>query len=209
MAKQHSSYETVFICDLTLGEEGVRALVDKFIGMINESGKLTGLNEWGKRRFAYPINDLNEGYYVLATFDAPQDFPAELSRVYHITEGIMRSMIIKAYPTKTESKSELMAIPAPDEVIVGSDDETAETKPAVKAPAAPAETPAEEAPAETPAEEAPAETPAEAAPAETPAEEAPAETPAEAPAETPAEKAAADTADQTPESEAPDNTTNG
>lgn len=125
MDKQHSSYETIFICDLSLGEEGVKTLVAKFIGMINEAGKLTGLNEWGKRRFAYPINDLNEGYYVLATFTAPQNFPAELDRVFHITDGIMRSMIIKTNPAKTEIKNDVKAIPAPAEVIVGSDDEPA------------------------------------------------------------------------------------
>ncbi len=125
MEKQHSSYETIFICDLSIGEEGVKALVAKFIGMINTAGKLTGLNEWGKRRLAYPINDLNEGYYVLATFDAPQDFPAELDRVFHITDGLMRSMIIKTKPVKAAVKNEAEVIPAPAVVIVGSDEEPA------------------------------------------------------------------------------------
>lgn len=136
MEKQHSSYETIFICDLSIGDEGVKALVAKFIGMISAAGKLTGLNEWGKRRFAYPINDLNEGYYVLATFNAPQDFPAELDRVFHITDGLMRSMIIKTNPVKAEVKNEAKVIPAPAVVIVGSDDEPAADVPAAAAPAA-------------------------------------------------------------------------
>jgi small subunit ribosomal protein S6 len=135
MEKQYSSYETIFICDLSLGDEGVKTLVAKFIGMITAAGKLTGVNEWGKRRFAYPINDLNEGYYVLATFNAPQDFPAELERVYNITDGIMRSMVIKSNPVETV-KQEPKVIPAPAEVIVGSDDEPATEAPAVKIPAA-------------------------------------------------------------------------
>jgi small subunit ribosomal protein S6 len=137
MEKQYSSYETIFICDLSLGDEGVKNLVDKFIGMINAVGKLTGVNEWGKRRLAYPINDLNEGYYVLATFNAPQDFPAELERVYNITEGIMRSMVIKTNPHEAEAaKNEPKIIAPPAEVILGSDDEPAAEAPASKPEAA-------------------------------------------------------------------------
>lgn len=136
MEKQYSSYETIFICDLSLGDEVVKSLVAKFIGMISAAGKLTGVNEWGKRRFAYPINDLNEGYYVLATFNAPQDFPAELERVYNITDGIMRSMVIKSNPVEEAVKQEPKVIPAPAEIIVGSDDEPAAESPAVAKPAA-------------------------------------------------------------------------
>ena len=95
MEKIRSSYETLFVVDLQSGEEAVKALVEKFTALIAENGTITEVNEWGKRRLAYPINDLNEGYYVLVKFDAPAEFPAELERVYHITEGIMRSMIVR------------------------------------------------------------------------------------------------------------------
>lgn len=94
MDKKIGSYEVLFAIDLTLGDDGVKALVSKFTDMIAENGTLGEVNEWGKRRFAYPIKDLNEGYYVLANFEAPTDFPAELDRVFGITEGILRSMII-------------------------------------------------------------------------------------------------------------------
>ena len=95
MEKIRSSYETLFVVDLQSGEEAVKALVEKFTALIAENGTITEVNEWGKRRLAYPINDLNEGYYVLVKFDAPAEFPAELERVDHITEGIMRSMIVR------------------------------------------------------------------------------------------------------------------
>jgi len=52
------------------------------------------VDEWGKRRLAYPINDLPEGYYVLVEFESKPDFPAELDRIFKITEGILRSIII-------------------------------------------------------------------------------------------------------------------
>lgn len=95
MAKVNSSYETIFVVDLTLGEDGVKGLVEKFTSLIAANGEVSEVNEWGKRRLAYPINDMNEGYYVLVNFSAPADFPAELERVFGITEGIMRSIVIK------------------------------------------------------------------------------------------------------------------
>ena len=95
MAKVNSSYETIFVVDLTLGEDGVKGLVEKFTSLIASNGEVTEVNEWGKRRLAYPINDMNEGYYVLVNFSAPAEFPAELERVFGITEGIMRSIVIK------------------------------------------------------------------------------------------------------------------
>ena len=94
MAKTNSSYETLFVVDLQLGEEGVAALVEKFKNLIAENGTVTEVNEWGKRRLAYPINDQNDGYYVLVNFTAAPEFPAELNRVYHITEGILRIIVV-------------------------------------------------------------------------------------------------------------------
>ena len=95
MAKVNSSYETIFVVDLTLGEDGVKGMVEKFTSLIAANGEVSEVNEWGKRRLAYPINDMNEGYYVLVNFTAPAEFPAELERIFGITEGIMRSIIIK------------------------------------------------------------------------------------------------------------------
>lgn len=95
MEKAYASYETIFVCDLQNGEEAVKALVEKFTGLISANGELGEVDEWGKRRLAYPINDLNEGYYVLAKFKAPSNFVAELERIFGITDGIMRSIVVK------------------------------------------------------------------------------------------------------------------
>ena len=94
MEKSNGSYEVLFVVDLTPGEEAVKSLVEKFTSLIAANGTVNEVNEWGKRRLAYPINDMNDGYYVLVKFSAPTDFPAELERVFSITEGIMRSMVI-------------------------------------------------------------------------------------------------------------------
>ena len=93
MAKISGKYEVLYILDPNLGEEATAALVEKFKALVEENGTLTSIDEWGKRRLAYPINDLMEGYYVLMTFDAKPEFPAELDRVFKITEGVMRSLI--------------------------------------------------------------------------------------------------------------------
>ena len=106
MEKKYSSYETLFVVDLSLGGEGVRNLVSKFIGMMSENGVLTGVNEWGKRRLAYPINDLNDGYYVYMTCETKPEMPAELDRVSKITDGVLRSMIIRKEETKEVVKKE-------------------------------------------------------------------------------------------------------
>ena len=95
MEQNKSLYETVFIVNNTLGEEAVKSIVEKFTGLISENGAIESVNEWGVRRFAYPIEDLTEGYYVLVKFTSAHDFPAELDRIYNITDGILRSLIIK------------------------------------------------------------------------------------------------------------------
>ena len=96
MEKMNSSYETIFVVDLQKGEEEVKALVEKFTKLIADNGVVEEVDEWGKRRLAYPINDLNEGYYVLVKFNAPAQFVSELERIFGITEGIMRSIVVKA-----------------------------------------------------------------------------------------------------------------
>lgn len=94
MAKVSAKYETIFIADLTLGEEKINELVAKIKALIEANATVTNVDEWGKRRLAYAINDMNEGYYVLIEFEGAPSFPAELDRVYKITEGIMRSIIV-------------------------------------------------------------------------------------------------------------------
>ena len=92
MAKITGKYEVLYIIDPAQGEEGIAALVEKFKAMVEAEGSLSNVDEWGKRRLAYPINDLNEGYYVLMNFESKPEFPAELERVMKITDGILRCL---------------------------------------------------------------------------------------------------------------------
>ncbi len=93
MAKINETYEAMIVFSLNQGEDGVKALEEKFKGMMAAAGTVESVDEWGKRKLAYEIDDQTEGYYVLYTFTATPDFPAELDRVLKITEGVMRSMI--------------------------------------------------------------------------------------------------------------------
>ena len=89
-----AKYETMLITTATLDDEATAALVGQFKSLIEANGTIDSIAEWGKRRLAYPINDENEGIYTVINFTSEPDFPAELDRVYKITEGVMRSLIV-------------------------------------------------------------------------------------------------------------------
>ena len=92
MEKKICSYETLFALSGNLSEEDYKALSEKFVALINENASDVTVNEWGKRRLAYPINYITEGYYVLVSFKSEPSFPLELERVFGITEGVIRYM---------------------------------------------------------------------------------------------------------------------
>ena len=88
------SYETLFAISGNCSEEEYVALKEKFVNLVNDNATEVSVNEWGKRRLAYPIDYITEGYYVLLTFKSEPSFPHELTRVFGITEGIIRNMTI-------------------------------------------------------------------------------------------------------------------
>ena len=124
-----NNYEVLFIINPTLAEDEIKAAQDKFINLIKENGEIQEINEWGKRRLAYPINDIQEGYYVLVYFAANAEFPAELNRRFNIDDAIMRGMVIARESAKVP---ETVAAPVVEETVV----ETVEAAPAVEAPIA-------------------------------------------------------------------------
>ena len=90
-----SNYETIIIYFVKNGEEAAKELVEKFKALVESNGTLESVDEWGKRKLAYLINDEDNGYYVLYNHTCDADFPAELSRVLKITDGVLRSLVIK------------------------------------------------------------------------------------------------------------------
>ncbi len=90
-----NKYETIYIIKPDVNEEGIKAIVEKFKSIILTNGEIESIDEWGKRRMAYPIQDINEGYYVMMNYKAAHDIPKELDRVFNISEDILRHMIIR------------------------------------------------------------------------------------------------------------------
>lgn len=90
-----NSYETMLVFSVANGDESVAALVEKFKALIEANGTIESVDEWGKRKLAYPINYETEGYYMLVNFTCEPEFPAELDRIVKITEGVIRSLTIK------------------------------------------------------------------------------------------------------------------
>ncbi|MCM8711945.1 30S ribosomal protein S6 [Clostridium sp. SYSU_GA19001] len=89
-------YETIFILHPSLDEEAVKANVEKFKGVIeNGGGVVDNVDFWGKRKLAYEIAKVNEGFYTLINFSANSDLPKELDRIFRITDGVIRHIIIK------------------------------------------------------------------------------------------------------------------
>ena len=93
MAKTSEKYELMHIINPNLSEEETAAIVEKFKALVEQNGTLDEIEEMGKRKLAYQINYISEGYYVLVKFTSAPDFPAELDRVLGITDGVMRSLI--------------------------------------------------------------------------------------------------------------------
>ncbi len=110
MEKKLCSYETLFVVNGNLSEEDSKTLVEKFVNLVKENAADVDVNEWGKRRLAYPINYITEGYYVLVSFKSEPNFPLVLERGFGITEGILRYMttskIEKAVNAPAEVKAE-------------------------------------------------------------------------------------------------------
>ena len=95
MAKTTDKYELMYIINPNLSEEETAAVVEKFKALVEQNGTLEEMEEMGKRKLAYEINYISEGYYVLVKFTSGPDFPAELDRVLGITDGILRSLITR------------------------------------------------------------------------------------------------------------------
>jgi len=90
-----SNYETIFIIAADIGDDNIKASVDRFINLIEANGTIIEKDEWGRRKLAYPIDFKEEGYYVLVKFSSAPTFPLELERVYNITDSVLRSFTLK------------------------------------------------------------------------------------------------------------------
>lgn len=90
-----NNYETIIIINSNLDEAATKASIEKVTSLIGEHGKVESVEEWGKRRLAYPIAKQAEGYYTLINFSSDPSFIDELERVYNITDEIIKHIVVK------------------------------------------------------------------------------------------------------------------
>lgn len=90
-----NKYESVVIINPNLEAESIKALIEKFSNLINSNGTVSSVEELGKKRLAYEIKKLNEGYYVVVKFEAQPELITELERVYRITDEVMKFIVVK------------------------------------------------------------------------------------------------------------------
>ena len=112
MEKIISSYECMFIINCASGDDAAKATVEKFTSTIEANAEIVEVAEWGRRRLAYPIDDMNEGYYIVFTFKSEGAFPAELQRLANIDEAVVRCMVIKLDYDATEHAAKKAAAAA-------------------------------------------------------------------------------------------------
>lgn len=88
-------YEAVIIFVPELEDEARNALLERFKGIIEASGTISNIDEWGMRKLAYEINYNTEGYYVVMDFEATPEAVKEMDRVAKISDKVMRHMIVR------------------------------------------------------------------------------------------------------------------
>lgn len=148
-------YELTYIIDTGLEEAARKELIERFSGIIQQNGgEVEKVDEtWGKRRLAYPINDMLEGYYVLVTFKGEGDLPREIERNLEINESILRYLVIKLLEKKQSVKPRPVRVATP--VAPVAEAPAQEAAEAVEAPKAAEAIPAAESAPAIAAEEVP------------------------------------------------------
>ena len=123
MEETKKIYESMVVISCKCGGDGISAIIDKLKKLIEdeEGAELTSFNEWGKRKLAYLINKESEAYYVVFNFVSNSKFPAEFSRICRITDGILRSVVVKCISKKKKERKKVLKrssaeVESPEEV---------------------------------------------------------------------------------------------
>ena len=90
-----NKYESVIIINPNLETESIKALIEKFSNLINNNGKVSSVEEIGKKKLAYEIKKNKEGYYIVFKFESKPEAIAELERIYRITDEIIKFIVVK------------------------------------------------------------------------------------------------------------------
>ena len=91
-----NKYELALVVGTKLEDEARDAVVEKAKGYITRyDGTITEVEEWGKKRLAYEIQKMHEGFYYFIHFEAPSTAPAEIERNVRIMDNVLRYLVVK------------------------------------------------------------------------------------------------------------------
>ena len=100
-------YETMLILHPEAGDEDRRKVLDLLKGLIEGfKGRVAKVDEWGKRRFAYPIQKLREGYYVIVQYSLNPEGLKEIERRLKLEEKVLRFQTIRLRKLELEDEKE-------------------------------------------------------------------------------------------------------
>lgn len=91
-----NKYELALVVSAKIEDEERVAVVEKAKGYITRyNGTITEVEEWGKKRLAYEINHMREGFYYFIQFEADADCPAEVERHARIMDNVLRYLVVR------------------------------------------------------------------------------------------------------------------
>ena len=91
-----NKYELAVVLSAKLEDEERAAAIEKVKGYITRfHGTVTNVDEWGKKRLAYEIQKMREGFYYFIQFDAEADCPAEVEKRVRIMDNVLRFLCVR------------------------------------------------------------------------------------------------------------------
>ncbi|MDD7044215.1 MAG: 30S ribosomal protein S6 [Anaerococcus sp.] len=90
-----NNYEAVLILKADMADSDRTDLLERFKQIIAQDGEVTNVDDWGKRKLAYEINYLKEGYYYIVDFTANPDHIKEFERRLRLSDFVIRYMVIR------------------------------------------------------------------------------------------------------------------
>ncbi len=91
-----SKYELCVVLNAKIEDEERASVLEKIKGYVTRfGGTITNVDEWGKKRLAYEVQKMKEGYYYFIQFDAGTDAPREIENRIRIMENVMRFLVVK------------------------------------------------------------------------------------------------------------------
>jgi small subunit ribosomal protein S6 len=113
-------YESAVLINAALDDQQIDSILTRIKDLItNNGGQVRELDNWGRKRLAYPVEKSKIGYYAIYRFDAPSDLIAKLERAYTLDEQILRFVTLKLSADALEQleKNKTLSSTIKDEII--------------------------------------------------------------------------------------------